>query len=722
FNGIRCDFGFRRGDRILPDYDPMIGKLIATGESRKEALLRMERSLNELYIRGITTNQYQLLRIIRCQQFQDGDYTNRLLDHYTELSQPLSNNSLIRHSVILGALSENINLIREKRDEIFLNKDLEAVIHKSDLLNLPEAFDVEIQNRYYEVRFFQTSITRFYVYINQVFQGEAELLPALSSTNDYTFRFEYRSYSVRVDRRSTFHIIRFPDENGRIHFMKMRIINRGAATDQDSVGLVRSPIQGSFVKLHSTEKGKPINRGIKVKKGDPIIVLSAMKMESTIVAPIDGTISYIIEDGDVTRLELGKTSDNRIIGRSITEGEVLFVIENKSLNTEDQKPHYSNSITEADLPTGVNPNYLRLFKDDFQNHALNDPDQSLSFVLEVANLFYLGFNTEAKGLIQSIKELLKVLPENYDLSRIIGEQYFTNLLATFTENKRLFSPLSGGNVSYFREIYRLFSRWNDVSYQLPSPFKYTIQNVFQSYNVTDWRSTAEYESSFTRTAFLFILRSFHSTRDLPDYILYILKHIASFRSPSNQLKNLLRKLVLQEEAEQEHSIAALGSETLNHLGLRSWNIEMTYWVSRKYLSDLKKMKSHPLSFSHIDHQLLRTKINQSLELPSTDLIPLNVTGILKQELERKLNALQKEHSVERLYSPKEKIAMYLVTDSTGNQRYFALGLIDKVTPFYNNENRLIGSESVERTDIDAVRVMNAYQSIRYLRNNVVDMV
>ena len=184
----------------------------------------------------------------------------------------------------------------------------------------------------------------------------------------------------------------------------------------------------------------------------------------------------------------------------------------------------------------------------------------------------------------------------------------------------------------------------------------------------------------------------------------------------------MRKLVLQEEAEQEHSIAATGTETLNKLGLRSWNIEMTYWVSRKYLSDLKKLKSNPFSFSHIDHHSLRQNLNQSLMTPITELIPSNVTGILKEELERKLHALQQKHIVQRLYSPKDKIAMYLVTDSTGNQRYFALGLIDEVTPLYDSENRLIGSESVERIDIDAVRVMNAYQSIRYLHNNVVDMV
>ena len=65
FNGIRCDFGFGEGDAILPMYDPMIGKLIAHGSTRNEAVIRLERALQELYINGVKTNINQLLRIVR---------------------------------------------------------------------------------------------------------------------------------------------------------------------------------------------------------------------------------------------------------------------------------------------------------------------------------------------------------------------------------------------------------------------------------------------------------------------------------------------------------------------------------------------------------------------------------------------------------------------------------------------------------------------------------
>lgn len=720
FNGIRCDFGFRRGDRILPDYDPMIGKLIATAETRDEALLRMERALNELYVRGITTNQYQLLRILRSEHFKQGDYTNRLLEEHPDLSQPVQEGELIRQAAILAALAENIKLFREKRDELFFSKDLEAVLHRMDLITLPESYEVEIQGASYEARFLQTGLNTFYAYLNRVFQGEIELLPALSGENDYTFRFEYRSCPVRVDRRPSVQIIRFPDARGRIHFMKVKVSARGASAGRDPAGMVRSPIQGTFVKIHQPG-GKPVGRGTPVKKGDPIIVLSAMKMETTISAQADGTLSYLIEDGDLSRLELGRTGDGRVIGRPITEGEVLFVIESGEEATENTSEPVSNGFPEAPLPTGLSECYRHIFSDRFMEEALKNPDEYLPVVLDLCRLLYLGYNRESLDLINSIVAILKELPENYDLSRMVPESLFADLLSVFTESKRLFSPLAGGNVSYFRETYRMFARWGDVAYQLPTPFRYTIQSIFLSYGVGDYRSTAEYERGLTGTAFLYILRSFHSTRDVPDIMKQVLKHAAQFRRPSSRLKNLLRKLVVQEEAEQEHSLAALATETLNKLGVRSWNMEMTYWVSRKYLPDLRKMKNDPLSFSHIDHQTLRANMEASLAKPSDDLIPSSVKGILREELVSKIDALKSKTTLKRLYSPKDKILIYLAGNEE-EQRYFAFGLVDEVVAMHDKDNRIIGSESVERTDIDAVRVLHAYQSIRYLRGNIVDMV
>lgn len=53
--GIRLDFGYAAGDSLPPYYDSMIGKVIATGKDRQQALARARRALGELRIDGLTT-------------------------------------------------------------------------------------------------------------------------------------------------------------------------------------------------------------------------------------------------------------------------------------------------------------------------------------------------------------------------------------------------------------------------------------------------------------------------------------------------------------------------------------------------------------------------------------------------------------------------------------------------------------------------------------------
>ncbi len=54
--GVRVDTHIYAGYNVPPYYDSMIGKLIAHGESREEALARMRNALSEMVIEGINTN------------------------------------------------------------------------------------------------------------------------------------------------------------------------------------------------------------------------------------------------------------------------------------------------------------------------------------------------------------------------------------------------------------------------------------------------------------------------------------------------------------------------------------------------------------------------------------------------------------------------------------------------------------------------------------------
>jgi acetyl-CoA carboxylase biotin carboxylase subunit len=54
--GIRVDSHIYNNYRVPPYYDSMIGKLIAWGSDREQAIARMHTALNEIVIDGINTN------------------------------------------------------------------------------------------------------------------------------------------------------------------------------------------------------------------------------------------------------------------------------------------------------------------------------------------------------------------------------------------------------------------------------------------------------------------------------------------------------------------------------------------------------------------------------------------------------------------------------------------------------------------------------------------
>ncbi len=70
--GIRVDSHIYNGYRVPPNYDSMIGKLIAHGETREVAIARMRGALAELVIEGIKTNAPLHRRILSDARFLDG--------------------------------------------------------------------------------------------------------------------------------------------------------------------------------------------------------------------------------------------------------------------------------------------------------------------------------------------------------------------------------------------------------------------------------------------------------------------------------------------------------------------------------------------------------------------------------------------------------------------------------------------------------------------------
>jgi acetyl-CoA carboxylase biotin carboxylase subunit len=85
--GVRVDSGLYAGYMMPPYYVSLVAKLIVSGSTRNECLMRLRRSLEEFVIGGIETTIPLHQRIIRQQEFIDGDYDIHWLEKLVGLEK-----------------------------------------------------------------------------------------------------------------------------------------------------------------------------------------------------------------------------------------------------------------------------------------------------------------------------------------------------------------------------------------------------------------------------------------------------------------------------------------------------------------------------------------------------------------------------------------------------------------------------------------------------------
>jgi acetyl/propionyl-CoA carboxylase alpha subunit len=78
--GIRVDSGVVEGSDVPVHYDPLLAKLVATGETREIARRRAEAALRDFPILGLRTNTSFLLALLRHPRVVDGDTDTTFLD------------------------------------------------------------------------------------------------------------------------------------------------------------------------------------------------------------------------------------------------------------------------------------------------------------------------------------------------------------------------------------------------------------------------------------------------------------------------------------------------------------------------------------------------------------------------------------------------------------------------------------------------------------------
>tara|TARA_B110000438_G_scaffold47942_1_gene48230 strand:- start:385 stop:1941 length:1557 start_codon:yes stop_codon:yes gene_type:complete len=120
--GVRMDSGFREGDDVTVDFDPMLAKLIVHAPTRSAALRRLDSALSEFIVLGVTTNVGFLREVSRSPAFSNGLVTTDFLDNVSldEFLEPQIDDSI---PISISAASNRLGVGRHS-----LNKNSDNLI------------------------------------------------------------------------------------------------------------------------------------------------------------------------------------------------------------------------------------------------------------------------------------------------------------------------------------------------------------------------------------------------------------------------------------------------------------------------------------------------------------------------------------------------------------------------------------------------------------------
>jgi propionyl-CoA carboxylase alpha chain/3-methylcrotonyl-CoA carboxylase alpha subunit/acetyl-CoA/propionyl-CoA carboxylase biotin carboxyl carrier protein len=104
---LRFENALDEGQRVTADFDPMLAKLVAWGETRAAAIARMIAALRELTILGVRTNVDYLARVLATEAFRAGAiHTGFIAEHAAVLAPPALDPLVRDRALIAAALGQ----------------------------------------------------------------------------------------------------------------------------------------------------------------------------------------------------------------------------------------------------------------------------------------------------------------------------------------------------------------------------------------------------------------------------------------------------------------------------------------------------------------------------------------------------------------------------------------------------------------------------------------
>lgn len=285
---VRVDTGVRQGDTVTPFYDPMIAKLIVWDETRDAALRKLRLAIAEYQIVGVTTNLDFLSKIATHPAFADKDLDTGFIERFKD-------------DLVPEAVQANDQDIALAVLHILLNRDAD---YKATLKFSSDPYSPWHDTRGWRVN--DTGHDDFIFKLNDqeipvavFYQGNGIQIEiasrrigadgSLDEKGDLMATLDGRKLRATVVTDGV--EITVISSSRQVQFQRVRNDFDGTGDDVGA-GAIVAPMPGKIIQVFVTADGA-------VSKGDPLVVLEAMKMEHTLTAAADGIVGDIFfETGD----------------------------------------------------------------------------------------------------------------------------------------------------------------------------------------------------------------------------------------------------------------------------------------------------------------------------------------------------------------------------------------------------------------------------------------
>jgi len=288
--GIRVDSGVNIGGKIDVYYDSMLAKLICHGKTREDARRALIEALNGYHIEGVSTNIDFVTSVLCLPEFAEGALSTGFIDQHFDggVSKRSPSLQYLQLLALAATLIYHTRTVAVRESLLHMVSDIGG---KRDL-GRTHQYKVRSQGELFEVTLEGTPVS-----------GEMCTIRVDGSTHRVeipTFEFFRRRLKLNINGQAYRFRIRFEESfifmsfNGISRLFEvytpkewelMRFMPEKA--DKSPNNILLCPMPGLVVDVLA-------QKGERVFRGQNLVILESMKMESGVASPVDGVIAEVL--------------------------------------------------------------------------------------------------------------------------------------------------------------------------------------------------------------------------------------------------------------------------------------------------------------------------------------------------------------------------------------------------------------------------------------------